>query len=318
MKKISVLFLILLVGCSTVKNTAVDVSAKIISEASYELETESNWDNFKQAVIPNLKMIEGVLYVRKDNTNLLATLTKGYSAYAYVVNETQYLPDLLNGEFESKHLDQAQSNYKKSIKYGIEYLEEFGVSYKDLLVGLSNTEKMELILDSKLDATKRAYETIFFFAQASMNMANLNKRNMSLVGQLPLFKKMIDWACSNDNTIAGGSCSIVEALYLASRPRMMGGDPKKAREILESFVKKNPNHYFGRLALIQYILIPAIDEDAYKEHKNFFETVIANKKNDRNWSPLEKEKDENKNLRIYQALALKRFEIIKGLEKDIF
>lgn len=319
-KSCSIALLILVTGCSSVKNKAIDASAKVLSEASYELETENNWDNFRQAVIPNLKMVEGLLYVRKNNESLLATLAKGYGAYGFVVNETLYLEDKINDIEPSRHLEQALLNYKKSVQYGVQYLEQKGISYNDLLVGVSSKEKLSELLESKVGNDPQAYETVFFMALSSMNMANLNKRNMKLVSQLPLFSNMIDLACDVNPSIAGDNCDVIKSVYLASRPRMMGGNPRQAGKDLNKYISNHPENYFAREAYVQYVVIPQINEKEYKIQKQFFLKAIAQNKKNKNWSPLDDKNniEENKNMRIYRALAIKRFELIMKYEKELF
>ncbi len=308
-------------GCSSVRSKAVDLSAGVISDASYEMETESNWENFRQAVPGNLKMIEGLLYVNKKNDTLLATLTKGYGAYAYVVHDTLNLEDMFKSNDSGTHREQALRYYKSSLEYGIKFLKQQGIEYQDLMQGTRKPGAVTEILNDKIDQDKNNIEAIFFLGQSLMGSINLNKNRMGLVAQLPVAKEMIDWACSHDLSIAGGTCKLIEAIYLASRPRAFGGDTEKAKVLFEKFIKDNPNHWFARVAFMQYYYIPMLDEDGFNEQARFMEKAreeylaqLSEIPDDKKVSPA----FQQKNLRIYQALAIKRYEIMKKYKESIF
>lgn len=232
-----VLFSFILLGCSSVKNTAVDMGAGIISDASYEMETETNWENFRQAVPANLKMIEGLLYVNKKNDHLLSTLTKGYGAYAFVVYDSLYLEDQLKGNEMTSNREQALRYYNRSLEYGIRYLKQNGVNYDQLMQSIRQKGGVAKILDQKLGSDLADYESVFFLGQSLMGTINHNKAKIGLIAQLPLAKEMVDWACAKSPEIAGGTCKLVEAIYLASRPRSFGGDSEKAKDIFLNILK---------------------------------------------------------------------------------
>ncbi len=303
------------------RSKAIDLSADVISDASYEMETESNWENFKQAVPGNLKMIEGLLYVNKKNETLLATLTKGYGAYGFVVYDTLQLEDQYRSNDSSSNREQALRYFKSSMEYGIKYLKAHGVEYTELMQGVRQVGVVSKIFDANLSKEKSSYEAVFFFGQSLMGSINLNKNKMALVAQLPVAKEMIDWACRQDASLAGGSCAIVDAIYLASRPRAFGGDTEKAKKMFQQYISQNPHHWFARVAFMQYYYIPMLDEDGFNEQKVFMEKAseeylaqLSEVPDDKKTTPAFAQK----NLKIYQALAIKRYEIMKKYQDSIF
>lgn len=311
----------LICSCSTMRTKAIDMGAGVISDASYEMETESNWENFRQAVPANLKMIEGLLYVNKKNDSLLATLTKGYGAYAYVVYDTLQLEDQLKGNESGQNREQALRYYKSSMEYGIKFLKANDVEYSALMQAVRQKGAVSKILDHNLSEEVPTYEAVFFLGQSLMGSINFNKSKMALVAQLPVAKEMIDWACSKDPSIAGGTCKLVDAIYMASRPRSFGGDSDKAKEIFEAYIKDHPYHWFARAAYMQYYLVPMMDEDEFDVQKEFLEKAKEEYLAQLSEVPEEKRVTPafaQKNLHIYQALAIKRFEILKKHQADIF
>lgn len=313
--------LILLVGCGAIKRSAIGMGSGVISDAAYELETESNWENFKSAVPGNLKMIEGLLFVNKSSSNLMATLAKGYGAYSFVVHDTLYFEDFLADNEEDANREQALRNYRRSIEYGIRFLENNNITYPELLRASNDSKEIFELLDSEISDDNSAVEAIFFTGLSFMNMVNLNKTNLKLVAQLPVAKGMIDWACAKRPLIGGNNCKVIDAIYMASRPKMFGGDPEKGKDLFKKFIEKNPNHWFARVAYIQFYLIPMMDDLGYKKQKRFLVKARKAYRDQINWTPLQKNEHiafKKKNMRIYQALAIKRFEIIEKFEKEIF
>ena len=97
---------------------------------------------------------------------------------------------------------------------------------------------------------------------------------------------------------------------------MLGGNPEKGKRIFKDFIKKNPHQWLARVAYLEHYVIPMENEDAY----------LAQKKDLINLSRLHRKKlkdalgkvndpaFENQRLRLYQATAIKRFEIIRKFE----
>ena len=86
-------------------------------------------------------------------------------------------------------------------------------------------------------------------------------------------------------------------------------------------IKENPHNWFARAAFVEHYVIPMVDEDEYETQKEFLEEAQETFEKEMKWNPFKKKPDaafEKKNLRVYQALGLKRFEIITKYEKEIF
>ncbi|MBT3583445.1 MAG: hypothetical protein HN509_00950 [Halobacteriovoraceae bacterium] len=308
-------------SCSGLRRMAVGTTSPLFVEAGYEMQTEASWDNFKLGVLGNLKLMEGMLYVRKSDENLLATLAKGYSGYAFAINETQYLKDKLAENDKEYHKNLAIMNYSKGLRYGLRWLLENDISYKQLQKSAGDNLGIEKLLDSQLGDDTIELETVLFSAQALASLINLQKTNLRLVAQLSIAKGMFDWVCKKRPDINFGTCSIFYGSYEAGRPKMLGGNPQKGKEIFKKLIAKNPHNWLARAAFIEYYIIPMSDEKEYKIQKLALRKaqVIHNK--DLKWSPASPVKSEvfaAKEMRFFQALGLKRFQIIRRFEKDIF
>ncbi len=315
-----VLIGLLLVSCSGLRRMAVGTSSAIIYDASTELESEDNWQHFSKAVPSNLKLIEGLHSIKSDDENLLVTLTKGYAGYAFVVPETLYLNDFYAENDKLSQLNQTLYHYSRALEYGLQFLELYGITYSDLIKAQKRQGGVPALLDEKLDEDILHYEAVLFTAQSLGQLVNFQRTRMTMVAQLPIAKGLFDWVCTKSPNMNFGACQIFYGAYESGRPRAMGGNPEKGKEIFLKLIKANPANWLARVAYMQFYLIPMLDEEGYKKQKFFMETAKRKHYQELKWSPLKKEDKDftQKRLRLYQSLAIKRFEIMQKFEKDIF
>ncbi len=323
MMKVSVVGLLMMfVLCSCgIQAIVVKTTAPIIGQATYAVETENNWDNFRRGVPGNLTLMEGLLYLDKENEKLLASLIKGYAAYAYIIDETLYLDDKLSDNDKIRNLNQAIYNYARAFKFGQKYLRLNDISYKQLMARMNEPGGIEAILDDELSDSRRNLESVLFMAHALGSLINLQRSDMALIAQLPVAKGMFDWVCKKDPNINFNTCDIFYGYYEASRPRMLGGNPQRGKKIFLDLINKSPDNWLARTAYIQYYLIPMMDEDGYEKQKRVLNKLKKTHYEDLKWSPSRIKRDDafvSERLRVYQTLAIKRFEIIVKNEEEIF
>ncbi|MBT3235107.1 MAG: hypothetical protein HN353_04090 [Bdellovibrionales bacterium] len=320
-----ILLFTLFSSCSSIDRMAVDMTAGLLYRGSAELETEINWNDFKQGAPANLKLLEGLLYLAPDNTTLLASLSKGYAGLAFAVDETLHWRELYADSGVKTHLKQAVAHYSKSVKYGLHYLALHNVSYQLLSSQAKIEQGIGKLLDQQLDGQQEEDRVaVLFTAQSLGGLISLQKSNYQLIAQLSVVKQMFDWVCSKDSNIGFGACDIFYGAYWAARPKMMGGDPKLAREIFLKLIKRWPDNWLVRVAFIQYYLVPMMDESGYLQQKQFLEQALRTAHAKWGWLPSARlvtakgPKGHNPRLNIYRAIALKRFLIVKQFEKDLF
>ena len=303
------LCVIVLSSCSTLRKISVNSFAPVYYKASVSFEDEDNWENFKQSVLGNLKLGEGLLSITPENKSLLATLTKGYGGYAFIVNETQHLEDFLQDNGEGFNRDQAIRNYIRAYNYGLRYLNQVGITYQDFMKNIGDSSKNIQLLDENMSISDQDLEVVLFIAHALSGLINLQKDRPGMVAQLPIAKTMFDWVCSKKPDINFGTCDVFYGIYESGRPVGLGGNPSRGEK--------------------QYYLVPMGDEEGYRKQKQFLDD-IQEKFNRRivvNWSYDDFVKGERSKkqsfkkgnrLKIYQATSLKRYNIIEKYHKEIF
>mgnify|MGYP000151744765 CR=1 FL=1 len=317
---LSLLTVGVLSSCGSVQKIAVGTTGTLMYDATKGLETEGNWQNFKQGALGNLLLVDGLLYLKPNDVELLVTAIKGYAGYAFAINETEYLNDYFAEEESSSYGDQAIYNYAKAFAYGRRFLGNEGISWDDIVKSQNKEGGVEAKLNMHLSNNMESYEAILFTAQALGGMINLQKTDMTLVSYLPIVKGMFDWVCNKEPDISFGVCQIFYGTYEASRPKMLGGNPEKGKKIFEKLIKNNPNNWLARVAFMQFYIIPMSDEEEFKTQQFFMESALRKHYRELLGKPNRKLDNAFKEprLRLYQSLAVKRYEVIKKYQEDLF
>ncbi len=311
-----------LVSCSAVnmvtQKTTIKATTSILTPASLEFETESDWEMFKLGSAGNLKLMEGLLFIDKNNSDLLANLARGYSVYGLIVYDTEYLDDLLLDNDREDKKKQTIYAYSKAIRYGLRYLEENDISYEQLVRASRKENGVADLFNEELDDDEwNDIALVFFLGQAWIGLLNIQKDNMTLMSQLGIVKALFDWSCKSRKDFYFGGCDVFYGAYEMSRPKMLGGNPEKGVEHFKKAILNYPQNLFNRVAYVQYALIPAMDKKQYLQQKKFLRKAFKEFEEKQNWGGRDSRFKQD-NLNLLNTLAKKRFEIIEKHEKNIF
>lgn len=304
-------------SCATINKVGIRATGGILTKAGNEFTKESDFGFFEKSVPGNLKFMEGLWYSDQSNNTLLSNLIKGFGGYGFAVHETYHLRDHL-ADKRGEAYRNALTAYSKAMDYGIAYLADNGIKWQDMItVGAS--EKVQKWFDDELGDDDMI--AVFYLAQSWGSLINLQRDNIELVSHIGTVKSMMDWVCQRDPEFELGSCHIFYAAYEAGRPVMLGGDPEKGAELFRNFIKKYPHNLLGRIAYIQFYVIPMMDEDIYADEKKVLTKELALWEQQKNYgsdlSANSKYRSYSK-YNLYNAIAKERFEIIKKFEKEIF
>ncbi len=314
----------LLTSCSSssIHQMAAKSSAGLLYEVGKDLETEKDYQFFKESVPANLKIVEGMLSLDPNNPTLLATLSKGYTAYAFAIRETHYQESIYsNGkEEQSEELKQLTLvSYSKAHEFGQRYFASRGFGFDKVLELQNEPEVLKKKMDDYLGDSLEAIETVMFTAQSLGTIINLRKDEMGLIARLPIVKIFFDWSCQKKPDLAFGACDIFYGTYELSRPKMLGGNPDKGKEIFENAMKKYPHNWLIAISYIQFGAIPLSEEGIFE--KLIPDLDIAEK----SWNKsMQYSLDESvidlgdRRMRVYQMIAMKRWSIMKKFKNNLF
>jgi hypothetical protein len=166
----------------------------------------------EQSLPANLKFMEGLLNNDPHNPQLLTALCSGYSGYALLFVEAE----------DSKR---ASRLYLRARTYGFGALDGTGVSASPPL------EQAEQFLRN-LRADK--LEALFWTTMAWMSWINLNLDQPAALAQTRLAQRYLERVLEMDPGFLHGAPHILMGTTYAARPKMLGGDPARARRHFEA------------------------------------------------------------------------------------
>ncbi|GAB4012096.1 MAG: hypothetical protein Fur0010_07580 [Bdellovibrio sp.] len=312
--------LLALTSCSSFRKMALGTASPLLMDATSELQKEADWNLIKVGMPGNIMLVEGLLGVRPTDSELLVSAIKAHSGAAYGIYETEYLDDKFADRKNSEAKKKALTHYSKAINHGLSFLDVNGVSLDDLTQAIAKDGGVEALLDSELSHNDLNHEGVFYTAHAWGGFINLQRENMTLVAQLPIVKGMFDWVCKKAPDFNYGTCPIFYGSYEAGRPRMLGGNPDKGLEIFREALKRYPHNFMIYSSIIEYYAVPMEEEDVFDEMAGHLEKAQKDLDKYLTRGPGEKlpESFSQEKLRLFQAIALKRYNIIKKYKKEIF
>ena len=299
----------------------VGAVSHLLYEASFDFQSELDWSLLRDSMPAMLKLTESLRSLRPEDERLTVSLIKGYAAYGFAVWETLALEEIFLEKKKTPALETMLKHYSRAVRYGIDFLERKGIGYRKLLASINRDRGVGALLDDNLDGDDREdREAVLYLAQALGGLIHFQKSNVSLLAQLPVAKEMFDWACAKEADFNYGMCDLFYASYEAGIPRMLGGNPEKGRRIFERVINRYKYHYLARVTYIQYYAIAMDDKRVYNEQKRVLEEAEKLLEREKYWHPHRKghEAFAERNMRAFQAIAIRRYQIIKKHEKRIF
>lgn len=313
--------LLILSSCGGFKKSAMNYTAETIYESTDKLKGENNLENFEKGLLGTVYLMEGMTQIIPENPELLVSLVKAYSGYSFVVHETNYLEDSLSKK-DTGSTKKILENYTKALKFGLKYLETQKITLDDLKSNINSDGGIPGLLDAKLkQKQKLQLEGVLYTAHSMGTLMNYQKGTLSLMAYLPIAKGMFDWVCKIEPNIGEGICDIFYGAYYSSRPPQLGGDPALGKKYFKDLITRSPNNWLARVTYIQFYLMPLHDKEGYLEQKVEMEKAIPLNEEELIWAPRglkEPNVFSNDQIRLYQAVAIKRYEIIRKHEKDLF
>ena len=211
----AVFALTLVAGCS-IKRMAADTTAELLVDASKTFKEEPDIQIAAAALPANLKLMEGLLKVTPKNRAISTMLSEGWCSYGFgFVEDSGVKGDL----------ERASTLYQRGYEYGARALpEEVESALKK-----GDLEEIEQAL-AKLETPDVA--PLFWTAYCLGNWMNLNTDKVSGVGELSKVELMMRRVTALDESYFHGGADLFYAVYYGKRPKLLGGNPEKAKEYL--------------------------------------------------------------------------------------
>ncbi|MGZ3568068.1 MAG: TRAP transporter TatT component family protein [Thermodesulfobacteriota bacterium] len=200
----------LLPACLPNKKLTVGATATLLEEIAKASSRQSDLRMLREGTPAYLMLIDGMIQAVPDNDRLLLAGAQSYSSFA----------SLFLGDQDQEY---ANLLYEKGKGYALRSLEARGFrdplhrSFDDFKEGLKRL-------------TKREVPYIFWTATCWANWIRLNLDSVEAVSELPRVEWMMRRALELDEGFYYGGPHLFMGIWFTSRPKIAGGDLKKAEE----------------------------------------------------------------------------------------
>jgi hypothetical protein len=225
-----------LVGC--VRTIAVSTVGGIIDDGFEAFTEESDLMFAQQALPANLKLLEVMLKSDPSNARLLRLISEGYSSYALA-----YLEDTEPAR--------AREFYRRGRDYAMRILRED----REFARALDGTlEDLQGVLATR---GKSDVPAAFWAAFGWGSAIYLDLTSPDAIADLPRAEALMAFVARQDSGYYFGGADVFLGTLYGSKPRMLGGDPVKARAHFERALRINRGEflmtyvYYARSVAVQ-------------------------------------------------------------------
>jgi tetratricopeptide (TPR) repeat protein len=205
---LSILFL--LSACFPSKRLTVGATATLLEDIARASYKQSDLRIIREGMPAYLMLIDGMIEAWPKNEQLLIAAAQSYSSFASLFVEDQ----------DKKY---ANLLYGRGKQYALRSLEMRGFKeplqrpFDDFKEGLKNLGEKDV-------------PYIFWTATCWVNWIRLNLDSMEALAELPRVESMMQRVLELDEGFYYGGPHLFMGIWFASRPKMAGGDLKKAQE----------------------------------------------------------------------------------------
>ena len=202
--------LFFLSSCLPNKKLTVGATATLLEEVARASYRQSDLRILREGMPAYLMLIDGMVQAVPDNEQLLIAAAQSYSSFASLFVEGQ------DNEY-------ANLLYERGKQYALRSLEMRGFK-----------EPLQRPFDDFKEGLKRLGKKdvpyIFWAATCWVNWIRLNLDSIEAISELPRVESLMKRALELDEGFYYGGPHLFMGIWFASRPKIVGGDLKKAQE----------------------------------------------------------------------------------------
>jgi len=201
--------LLLLSACLPNKKLTVGATATLLEEVARASSKQSDLRILREGTPAYLMLIDGMIQAWPDNEQLLIAGAQSYSSFASLFVEDQ-------------DKEYAKLLYERGKRYALRSLERRGL--KDPL-----QRPFDEFREGLKRLGKKDVPYLFWAGTCWVNWIRLNLDSMEAMSELPRVEWMMRRVLELDEGFYYGGPHLFMGIWLASRPKIAGGDLKKAQ-----------------------------------------------------------------------------------------
>ncbi len=282
MKSVLFTFIVLMtLNACSINKLAVRQMTPIFEESAIALYEEDDLPLAEQALASNLKLLEGLLRNDPQNHSLLMLLTQAYAGYAL-------------GFVEDRSPRRARVFYLRAREYARRALNDPAVETRDPEQLQKRIAAME---DEKMPA-------LFWYAFAWAGYINLSLDEPKALLELPLVEVIMERIGQWNPAYFNGAVYLFKGSIYGVKPRIMGGNPEKARELFEKNLEITKGRFLlTYVYLARFYAAKVLDEAAFDA---YLQKVLSF---DLNKAP---------SLRLFNAIARDKAQRLMKMKEELF
>ncbi len=246
-----------------IKQTAVNVTAQVMSAGTPALEEEEDVAYANQASLTSLKTLEALQRSNPNDSTTLLLLARSFGSYTFGFVENDILEAKGSNEaFEKLATDRAKRFYGRGKMFGIKLLSKNG-AFKKAVSGTLDDFKASLNKMGKKDVPG-----LFWTAFNWGNLINFSKDSPEAIVELPKVEAMMRRVLELDPTYNFSGPHLFLGAFYASRPPMLGGQPDEAKKEFELAIEQTEGKYY--MSKVLYAQFYAVQT----QNKGLFESVL--------------------------------------------
>ncbi len=257
------------VSCSP-RKVMVNELVGMLEDGLPAMEQEDDLDLLSRSIPAHIKLLETVLASDPRNTRLLNLLSRLYGAYAFALLESEQearqlgTPSVVDtGIAESRLADAVTRYYRAGAEYALRSLEVHHPQARSQLSQLIGSADFIGALD------QRDLPALFWYGFNLGGAVRHQLDSVEAMAKAHLVEKAMLRATELNPAYDHGNAYLVLLVYHASRPRMLGGNPDKARQYYRLHRKINgAATSLGDIFTARYLLVQ-------QQEKATFEKVLS-------------------------------------------
>ena len=235
-----------LAGCSAVNRAAVRSTANVLSLGRVASLEEPDYQLAREAISSQLKLIETLLMSDPDNRALRRLAAEGFGGAAFLF-------------LEDSEPERAKGLYMRGRDHALAAL-----ALRPPFRGLADKPADEFEKSLK-SATGADVPELFWAGFCWAGYVNLSKDDASALADLPKVVALMRRVSALDPGYHFDGTDLFFGVYYASRPRLLGGDPQKAKASFERAVLFTKGRYLtAPLLEARWYAVAVQDRDLFK------------------------------------------------------
>jgi hypothetical protein len=246
-KILSTIILIFLFQACSLDRFVIRQTGAILDYGVIALYEETDLKLAEQALASDIKLLEGMIKGDPENEHLLLLTSQALAGYAL-------------GFAEDEEPERAKSLYLRAKEYGLRVLRNDD-SFVD-----SEEKSLEQFTTAVNNLEREYIGAIFWTAFAWAGWINLSLDNPQALIELPKVQVLMQRVYDMDETYFHASPHLFFGSVWGTKPRMMGGDPEKAKEHFEKNLQITQGKFLMTYVYYaRFYAAKTLDEDLFNE-----------------------------------------------------